>query len=124
MNALIHYNLKNNKHNTHGYKTGSRDTRLKVLACLIDTDGSYSSGFDIVQKNKRLADDIEFIARSLGFAVKKTKCRKTCTNNGVTGTYYRLGIYGDLDTVPTKINRKKASKRKQIKDHTVCRKIG
>ena len=120
MNALIHYNLKNNKHIPHRYKTGSRDTRLKVLAGLIDTDGSYSSGFDIVQKNKRLADDIEFIARSLGFAVKKTKCRKTCTNNGVTGTYYRLGIYGDLDTVPTKINRKKASKRKQIKDHTVC----
>src|SRR5690625_7313720 len=92
MNALIHYNLKHNKHIPHRYKTGSRDTRLKVLAGLIDTDGSYSSGFDIVQKTKRLAEDIEFIAGYLEIVVNKTKCGITYSNNSTTGTNDRQGI--------------------------------
>jgi hypothetical protein len=42
--------------------------RLQILAGLLDTDGTASDGgFDIVQK-ENLADDICFLARSLGFA--------------------------------------------------------
>jgi len=39
-----------------------------VLAGLLDTDG-YLNGntFIITQKNKRLSDDIEYLAKSLGF---------------------------------------------------------
>ena len=37
---LRKYNLLNNKHIPNEYLTNDRDTRLKVLAGLIDTDGS------------------------------------------------------------------------------------
>lgn len=122
ISALSFYNLKNNKHIPKRYKCGSRQERLELLAGLIDTDGSLAgpSGFDIIQKSKVLAEDIKFLCASLGFAVKISKCQKKCSNNGKVGTYYRLGIYGDIDEVPVRINRKKPSKRGQKKDHSVC----
>jgi len=100
LNMLRKYDLLNNKHIPREYLLNSRENQLKLLAGLIDSDGSNSNNrsLEITQKNERLADDIVYLARSLGFFCEKRQCRKTCTNakNGpVTGTYYRMNIIGD-----------------------------
>lgn len=115
--ALRYYDLVRNKHIPHRYLTGSREERLDLLAGLIDTDGSYSGkGFDLVFKSKRLADDAAFVARSLGMAAYISQCKKTCTNNGVEGTYYRISVSGHCDQVPCRVERKRAAPRLQKKD--------
>lgn len=110
--ALRENNLLCNKHIPHSYKCNSREKRLGLLAGLLDSDGYYSQNhYEITQRRKALADDILFLARSLGFAAyMKPKI--------VNGTvYYRITISGDgLEEIPVKLPRKKAHKRRQIKD--------
>ena len=105
----------------HQYKTSSRQERLQLLAGLIDTDGHYDKRcnvFDFVSKSEQLVEDIAFVARSLGFAAYLKPCDKICTNNGVTGTYYRIGISGDIAQIPTRLARKQARSRAQSKQVT------
>lgn len=115
-------NLIKNKHVPDIYKYNSEEVRLKILAGLIDTDGSLTvdkTGFEIIQKNERLIDDIVYVARSLGFSCYKTECIKKCTNSpnpDHQGLYYKMNIYGDCDKIPTLLPRKKARPRKQIKN--------
>ena len=119
LDFLKENNLIHNKHVPDKYKINSRNIRLQVLAGLIDTDGYLSSGvFEITQKSKILADDIVFLSRSLGFATSCKEVEKSCRYNGnlIIGTYYRIFISGHIDEIPTKILRKQAQKRKQIKD--------
>jgi len=120
MNDLRHYNLINNKHIPFDYKINDRESRLQLLAGLMDTDGHNHGhgGYKIVQKNKTLAKDILFLARSLGFAAYMKRCIKKCqTGNG--GYYWRIYISGDCSQIPVKIQYKKCPSRKQIKDHLV-----
>ena len=113
---LKSYNLIKNKHIPFDYKINSREKRLELLAGLLDTDGYMSSNtFEIIQKSDILTKDILFLARSLGFAAYSQKSRKTCQNNFV-GLYNRIQISGDVSQIPVRVPRKKASKRKQIKD--------
>jgi superfamily II DNA or RNA helicase len=106
-----------NKHIPRSYLTASREDRLQLLAGLIDTDGSASGGgFDFVQKNERLARDVAFLARSLGLAAYLTPCRKTCSNNGVAGDYWRLSISGDCTIVPVRLPRRRPLARAIKKD--------
>ena len=75
------------------YLTAKREDRLALLAGAIDSDGALSrGGFDFVQKNKQLADDVVFLARSLGLAAYVSKSRKVCGNTGSEGTYFRVSI--------------------------------
>jgi superfamily II DNA or RNA helicase len=121
-------NVIQNKHVPHVYKCNSRRVQLELLAGFIDADGSaLLGGWDVVQKNEKLLDDIIFVARSLGFACYKTKCTKACTNakNGPkVGTYYRCTISGEgVDDVPCKVPRKVVEARQQKKSvlHTGIR---
>ena len=108
--------LLGSKHIPLNYKTANRAERLAILAGILDTDGSLSrSGFDIVFKSEVLAKDTAFVARSLGFAAYIKPCHKTCTNNGVTGDYFRISISGDCSEIPVRIARKKAPARQQKK---------
>ena len=110
----------NNKHIPDIYKINDRQTRLELLAGIIDTDGSYcdnSKGYDIIQKNKVLADDILFVARSLGFSANMSECEKSCMYKGEkkTGTYYRMHLSGDnLSSIPVKCPRKMAKNERVI----------
>lgn len=119
------YNLINNKHIPHDFKCNSRENRLELLAGLIDSDGSLmGNGYDIIQKNEKLLDDIIYLARSLGFAAYKNECKKSCIYKGEKreGTYYRTFIHGKgLEEIPVKCERKKCLPRKQIKDALVTR---
>ena len=96
------------------YLTSERTHRMSLLAGLLDSDGHLAargSTFEITQKRKGLARDIEFLARSLGYRV-------TSRVKSVNGTdYHRLMISGDTSLIPTRIDRKKAAPRKQIKNH-------
>lgn len=99
-----------NKHVPNEYKINSREVRSEVLAGLLDTDGYYSGGgYEIAQKRDDLADDILFLARSLGLAAYKAV-------KFVKGKpYNRIYISGDCSFLPLRIERKKALPRKQIK---------
>ena len=122
--AISSLNLKNNKHIPDVYKINSREVRLNMLAGLIDSDGCVSNGcFDITLKQEKLADDVVYIARSLGFAAYKKKAIKGIKSIGFLGTYYRITISGKISEVPVRIPRKKADKRKSVKDvlHTGIR---
>lgn len=112
--------LLDRKHIPDDYKINDRKTRLELLAGIIDTDGSYcqkSKGYDVIQKNKVLADDILFVARSLGFSANMKECEKSCMykNEKKTGTYHRIHISGDnLSAIPVKCPRKMAISERVI----------
>lgn len=100
----------------NNYLIASREQRLQLLAGILDTDGHLAKNyFDIIQKDKNLADQIAFLAKSLGFSANVVECQKGIKSIGFIGTYYRMSICGDTDLIPTKIKRKQATKRMQIK---------
>lgn len=100
-----------NKHIPQKYLTSSRSDRLKLLAGLIDTDGYMGCNcYEITSKSSKLANDIVFLTRSLGLAAYKS----VKVVNDVD--YYRISISGNISEVPTKLSRKIANKRKQVKN--------
>lgn len=124
INTLRSLNMFENKHIPNLYKLNSVDIRLKVLAGLIDSDG-YRDGdnnIEIIQKSDRLADDIEYLAFSLGFMVTRRKCNKSCVYNGEVreGVYNKMCIFGDgMKHIPVLLERKKCGER-QISKRATC----
>jgi GTPase len=110
------YNLFNNKHIPYQYLYNTRNIRLQVLAGLIDTDGyMHNNCYFITQKNERLAKDICYLARSLGFKTiykqRVYRCKNSKTNPMHEGVYYENTISGEgLHEVPVVLQRKKVSK--------------
>jgi len=119
--ALHELGLLGNKHVPFSYKSNTRAVRLEVLAGLLDTDGHLGSGscYDFINANETIADDVCFLARSVGLAAYKTPCRKTCGNNGVSGDYFRVCVSGETSIVPCRIKRQIAHSRRQKKDALV-----
>jgi hypothetical protein len=116
---LSHYNLIKNKHIPDEYKYTDRETRLEVLAGLLDSDGHLNNnGVDIIKKHKNLLEDIVWLARSLGFRAEMKECQKSCMYKGTkkTGSYFRTYIYCNTCEIPCKIKRYQTGMQKQIKD--------
>jgi len=116
LDNLKYYNLINNKHIPLNYKINSKQNRLELLAGLLDTDGYlYNNCFEIITKYDTLAKDILFLTKSLGFcstsSIKKIKLK----NWNESRSYHRITISGNLDIIPNKVERKKATPRKQVK---------
>jgi RecA/RadA recombinase len=85
----------------HEYKTASYEDRCKLLGGILDTDGHYGSGvFEVTQKSPVLAEDICFVARSLGLAAYKKEVTKSIKSSGFTGTYCRVYLSGDFTEIP------------------------
>jgi hypothetical protein len=124
LNTLKKYDLIKNKHIPHIYKCNSRENRLKLLAGLIDSDGSLlhnRSGYEFSQslEHEKIIDDIIYLARSLGFACYKNKKNTSWTYKGIKkyNEAWRICISGEgIEEIPVLCNRKKANARKQIKD--------
>lgn len=126
-NTLINYLKKYNiifksKYIPEDYLKNTRDVRLKILAGLLDSDGYLLSdhcSFEISQKNEVLANNIVYLARSLGFNCFIRKGDKSCMYKGEkrTGTYYRISIFGSTDEIPTLLPRKRAKKRDERRSH-------
>ncbi len=108
------YNVKKNKHIPLDYLVNSRHNRLLLLAGIIDTDGhavinGNRMNCEITQKNKRLALDIKRLATELGFNCSFES--KIATMNRDDGSVYscevyRMILFGDLWTIPTRVKRK------------------
>ena len=97
------------------YKTTAVSNRLDLLAGLIDTDGSLAGGyFDLVSASEQLANDVVFVARSLGFSAYVRLKRQNY--RGEKRTYYRVSISGNIDRIPTRVKRKQAPPRRQKKN--------
>lgn len=118
--ALKAAGVDNNKHVPHHYKVNTMHNRLELLAGLMDTDGHLHAGtcYDYISKSKQLAEDVVFIARSVGLAAYVKECTKSC-QGGFTGTYWRVSISGNTHIIPCRIKRKQASVRKQEKNALV-----
>lgn len=114
-NALTDLGLIENKHVPPAYKSASRKQRLDVLAGLMDTDGSYTGkGFDYISVRRMLAEDVCYLARSLGLAAYLAPCQKSY-NGRPSEEYFRVSISGDVDVIPCRIARKRAAPRQQKK---------
>lgn len=101
------YSLINNKHIPKEVFYSTLDYKLKVLAGLIDTDGSLNKNlrYDISQSRPELASQIAMLARSCGFEVQESiKVPKSGYGKGKT--QYILNIKGNINTIPAKIKRK------------------
>lgn len=94
------------------YQRGDRDTRLAVLAGLLDTDGHLSRKvmYEYCSLSHQLAQDVAFVARSLGFLA-------TLRRKIVAGVdYWRVYISGNCDRIPVRVLRKQAPPRRQVKN--------
>lgn len=114
LSQLRSLNLIDNKHIPKQYIQNSKEIRLKILAGLLDSDGTYDKEggrFEFYSINKSLIEDVQFIARSLGFACHLQEKISNTSFKGTSFEYknhksYRLGIYGNIESIPCKVSRK------------------
>ena len=114
---LRKYDLLNNKHIPNDYITNDRETRLKVLAGLIDTDGSVrANGHEIRicqgPANYRIIENAYTLAMSLGFScgVKEGTSQWTDNKTGSKkfSSYKEITITGHkIHEIPTLLPYKK-----------------
>lgn len=117
MAVMNNLDLIHNKHIPPIYLYNSEEVRLALLAGLLDTDGCTSHNCCyITQKNNRLADDIVYLARSLGFAAYVRKLTSTIASTGFQGEYNAIVISGHTSRIPVRLKRRKAAVRLQKKD--------
>ena len=117
LEMMREYDLLNNKHIPEEYLMNSREKRFSLLAGLLDGDGYlHNNFFEISQKSKVLAEQIVFIARSLGFRVNCVYKKSTIKEIDFEGWYYRTSISGHTDMIPTRVPRKQATPREQKKN--------
>lgn len=96
------------KHIPKKFLLGNQQTRLDMLAGILDGDGYYTKGvYELVMKKNQLALDVVKLARTLGLTVtvkdKFSKC------SGFAGEVYsRIIISGLTDRIPNRLQRKKA----------------
>ncbi len=125
----LHSRLKtlgvlNNKHIPFEYKTNCRRHRLELLAGLIDSDGYLTekkTGYEICNTNKKLAKDIVYLARSLGFFSYIRNKKAIAKNWNYSTIAYRISILGNVIQIPVKIQRKKALPRKSDRNPLVTK---
>jgi superfamily II DNA or RNA helicase len=107
-------NLLNNKHIPDLYKINSRKIRLELLAGLLDSDGHLQKNcYQFVQKNESIANNVVYLARSLGFSANKHKRNKEFIYKGILKKTFCFVILisGDIYEIPCKIKRKQATPR-------------
>lgn len=101
---LIKYNLIKNKHIPKEYLVNDRQTRLKILAGLIDSCGSVrANGHEIcIYSNTRILEDALLVAQSLGFPCYLQTTKEKQSTSTV------LSIIGEcINDIPTLLSRKK-----------------
>lgn len=120
--VLNEIGVLNNKHIPQNYLINSTQNRLELLAGLIDNDGHYlvqSNGYEIVQKRKGLTEQIKFLCDTLGFRTSIKAKKASIATIGYETEVYRVRIYGDIDRIPVRIQRKQARTWSSPVDWTV-----
>lgn len=98
------------------YKINSKHNRLKLLAGIIDSDGYQNHNYyEVTTKYESFANDILYLARSLGFSAYKKLRSKTIKSKKFSGKYWNISISGSFENLPILLERKKCVPRKQIK---------
>ena len=109
----------------YDYKVNDRETRLKLLAGLIDSNGYYNermAHYEIIHKSKTLSDDVLYLVRSLGFVGYQYKIIKSFKNENENKLedYYRIEIYGNkLDEIPSVYLKTQYKENNKTKDSLV-----
>jgi replicative DNA helicase len=117
--AMKGMGVVNNKHIPEVYFQSSFEQRRRLFAGLMDTDGHYYNGtYDIIQKNKRLADDIVRLAHSLGMSARIRECQKGC-QTGAVGTYHRMRISPGKVAIYTALKYKAHKPNAKTKDSSM-----
>jgi replicative DNA helicase len=117
--SLRELNVLENKHIPNDYLINSTANRLQLLAGLLDSDGHYDSEyhvFEITQKREDLAKQIKFLCDTLGFKTSIRTKKATIADRGFEEDVYRVRISGNLNIIPTRVERKKAHERNSIID--------
>lgn len=97
-----------NKHIPSFYRNSSIDTRLQLLAGLIDSDGyvdKKKKTVEIGMKDEKMINDIRFIALSCGLSCSSVSKKETNFNTDA----YLVRISGELSMIPTIVERKDMS---------------
>jgi DNA gyrase/topoisomerase IV subunit B len=113
-------NLYKNKHIPDSYIFNDEFTRLELLAGFVDTDGCIRknngviSSIEISQSERlhgNLIDKLDYICKTLGFytTISLTSTDKK-TQEGLDRTMKCLRIFGDLERIPMRVERKKIIK--------------
>ena len=123
-------NLFNNKHIPINYIYNDKNTRLQLLAGIIDTDGTVktNNGIPIIEISQcervhgHIIKSIELIAQSLGYRTSIEFSKEIITKKGEISKMMSILIYGNgLDEIPTRLPRKKIIySSERIKDPYVC----
>jgi replicative DNA helicase len=111
-NELRKIDVLDNKQIPHPYLVNATQHRLELLAGLIDSDGHYlegSNGYEITQKDEKLARQIKFLCDSLGFRTSIRRKRASISSIGYECEVFRVRFYGDVDKIPVRVERKKAN---------------
>jgi len=102
--------LFKNKHVPIDYIVNSEENRLKLLAGMIDTDGSIKKqkntfGYRIFQceQRKNILESLRIVAGSLGFRAKIYNCKENMLELMITGH--------NLEKIPVKVERKKIQRQ-------------
>lgn len=119
--ALRFYDILNNKHIPHDYLHNNRETRLQLLAGLIDSDGGVENGmFCITGCDKSLMQQVVTLSRSLGFYTcfrKKIAKMKRKDGSVYVCDAWTVSISSnDYSIIPTKIARKKLTGTYKFRD--------
>lgn len=111
MNKYKDKDIINSKFIPTDYLYNDSSVRKSVLAGLIDSDGyQHKNCYLISTKHDKMADQILFLARSLGYRASKTP--KIINNI----PYYSINICGDLSDLDIILKRKQSTPRKQKKN--------
>jgi DNA topoisomerase-2 len=96
---LLEYNLINNEHIPKEYLLNDKETRLKLLAGLLDSCGKIIDNYIEIDKiNFKLVFDIVYMVRSLGFY---------CKLHENTNKTYIITIFGNINDIPSILMLKK-----------------
>ncbi|OIN61150.1 replicative DNA helicase [Arsenicibacter rosenii] len=110
-NELRGMNVIEHKLIPQAYLINSTENRLRLLAGLIDSDGHYQEEFncyEITQKSKAFAEQIKYLCDTLGYRVSLKEKTARISSIGYETTVYRIRLFGNLDRIPVRIERKKA----------------
>ena len=117
-NELRNIGVLGNKHIPHLYKTGNREQRMELLAGLIDSDGYRGASKMVFSNvNKTLAEDVIFVARSLGFFCNMKEYMAELGDYSCIA--YKVYINGNCTQIPLRVARKVPTERVSNRDPLV-----
>jgi hypothetical protein len=102
---LKKYGIFSEKYIPEMYKINSINVRLLVLAGIIDGEGVLMnpSTLEVINKDKKYIQDIDYIARSLGIVSIVAEFTRKFEKE----VYYKVTLTGNIDIIPLLVESKK-----------------